>query len=79
MIFSREIAPLDDGWGGILPGREETILQNGTEKIGYLSKCLRLDTLTSAIGSSASEASQAIQELVRELGHPEKPTVSGVA
>lgn len=43
----------------------------------HQTKRFVLDTLGCAIGGYASEASRAIQELIKELGHPEEATVIG--
>jgi len=43
----------------------------------HQTKRLVLDTLGCAIGGYASEASRIIQEVVKELGHPEEATVFG--
>ena len=45
--------------------------------IVHQTKRLVLDTLGCAIGGYASEASRVIQEVVKELGHPEEATVFG--
>jgi len=43
----------------------------------HQTKRLVLDTLGCAIGGYDSEANRAIQELIKELGHPEETTVFG--
>jgi 2-methylcitrate dehydratase len=43
----------------------------------HQTKRVVLDTLGCAIGGYASEASRVIQELIKELGHPEEATVFG--
>lgn len=43
----------------------------------HQTKRLVLDTLGCAIGGYTSESSRAIQELIKELGHPEEATVFG--
>ena len=51
--------------------------QDLPQDIVHQTKRLVLDTLGCAIGGYASEASQVIQEVVKELGHPEEATVFG--
>ena len=51
--------------------------QDLPQDIVHQTKRLVLDTLGCAIGGYASEASRVIQEVVKELGHPEEATVFG--
>lgn len=51
--------------------------QDLPQDVIHQTKRIMLDTLGCAIGGYASEASQTIQELIKELGHLEETTVFG--
>ena len=51
--------------------------QDLPEDVVHQTKRVLLDTLGCAIGGYDSEARQAIEEYVKELGHPEEATVFG--
>lgn len=67
MSIARELAKYSIGF----------TFQDVPPDIVHQTKRVVLDTLGCAIGGYTSEASRAIQELIKELGHPEEATVFG--